>query len=650
MKQTQRIKLLVRLLNFYRDKYYNESFSAVSDAEYDKMFDELVTLEKETGIVMNGSPTQTVGYEVKSKLKKVEHNHPMLSLDKTKSIDDVMKFLSGREAVAMLKMDGLTCSLKYQNGELLSAETRGNGTIGEDVLHNVKTIANVPKNIALDNLIVDGEVIITRQDFDDINSKLIDDDKYRNPRNLASGSIRQLDSEVAAQRKMKFITWKLVSGTDNNSFHERLSKLSELGFEVVPFRKIRNNATSEEVENAVCSLREYANDNGLPIDGIVFSYDDIAYGESLGMTGHHPRYSYAMKFNDDEVSTILRDIEWSMGKSVITPVAIFDTVEIDGTEVGRASLHNISICKDLKLGIGDEITVYKANAIIPQIKNNITKSNTFIVPDKCPVCGSQTEIVKDNNTEVLICTNPDCKGKRLMRLSHFASRDAMNIEGLSEATIEKIMSVIDIENFSDIYTLKDHYDKLVGLEGMGVKSVKKLFDEVEESKDTDLAKFLYSMSIPLIGKTASKTISKYFHGSFEEMYSVWINGFDWTVLDDFGKSMDESMWNYISHNMIKVRQLADLMTFKVDGNTGVGAPLGNNTYCITGTLNKISRKELTEKLESLGAKVAGSVSKNTTCLVNNDVTSGSSKNIKAKQLGVPIMNEEEFLSTIKEHL
>ena len=649
MDKVNRIKELVDKLNTYRDGYYNENSSPVTNAKYDSMFDELELLENETGIVMTNSPTHSVGYEVKSKLEKSRHNHPMLSLGKTKSVDDIIMFLNGSPGVAMLKMDGLTCSISYENGELSTAETRGNGEVGEIVTHNVKVIDNVPTKIPTNNLVIDGEVIITKQDFEKINSRLPDDKKYKNPRNLASGSIRQLDSNLAAQRHMRFIPWKLVSGIGGNSFNENLETLSELGFDVVPMRKIRSGATKEEIINAIYSLKQYAEDNGLPIDGIVFTYEDIAHGESLGLTSHHPRHSIAYKFREDEEETILTNIEWQVGKTgVITPIAIFDTVDLCGTEVGRASVHNISIIEDLQLGVGDTVTVYKANEIIPQIKDNLTRSNTFTIPDKCPCCGEPTEIHKDNDSKTLHCTNPYCKAKLIARLTHFVSRDAMNIDGLSEATLEKIMSVVDIKNFYDIYTLKDHYDEIVTLDGLGEKSVKKLLAEIEHSKDTELSRFLYALSIPMVGKTACKTISKYFNGDFDKMYGEWINDFDWTQLNDFGNTMHDNMTNFIRHNCIWIKELADIMNFKTE--TGVGAPLANKTYVITGTLYKNSRKELTEKLESLGAKVAGSVSVKTTVLINNDTESNSSKNKKAKELGVPIMSEDEFLESIEKYL
>lgn len=462
MNKIQRIKKLTERLNNYRDAYYNESKSLVSDYEYDNLCDELQILEDETGFVLNSSPTQSVGYEVKSKLQKVKHSHPMLSLDKTKSIDDVISFLDGRCGVAMLKMDGLTTGVSYSEGSLVSAETRGNGEIGEDVLHNAKTIRNLPQQISASKLIVDGEAIITRTDFEKINAAIVnEDDKFKNPRNLASGSIRQLDSKVADSRKIKYIAWKCVEGIEDNSFLNRLCKLHDLGFEVVPYREIPAGITRTDLDNIIEELKSEAEAKGFPIDGIVFSFDDVAYGESLGATGHHLRSQIAYKFYDEEAVTVLCDIEWSMGKSGnLTPVAIFDSVDLDGTDVSRASLHNVSICKGLKLGIGDEITVYKANAIIPQIRDNLTKSDTFMIPEMCPVCGSPTEIVKDNDTEVLTCTNDSCHGKLLGRVSHFVSKKGMDIEGLSESTLEKFINLGWINNLFDVYNLGCHYDEL----------------------------------------------------------------------------------------------------------------------------------------------------------------------------------------------
>lgn len=422
MDKVKRIKELVEQLNEYRDAYYNEARSDVSDAEYDRLFDELSELENETGVVYTNSPTQSVGYEVKSELEKVEHSHPMLSLDKTKSVDDLVKFAGDKDCILSLKMDGLTCLLTYENGELAQAETRGDGEIGELITHNARVFDNIPLSIDYKgHFEIEGEAIITYDDFNKINEFLPEDKKYKNPRNLASGSVRQLDSKIAAQRHIKFIAWKVPTDIASGSFINRLQYASNLGFDTVPFLPIRGNCNAEFINIVVEQLRKRAKEKSYPIDGLVATYNDITYGESLGMTGHHPKHSIAFKFYDEEAETVLKNIEWSMGKiGSLTPVAIFDPVEIDGTMVERASLHNVSILTKLDLQIGDTITVYKANQIIPQVKENLSAKNresAYIrIPSQCPVCESPTRIVKENDSEVLMCVNPHCKGKLLERV------------------------------------------------------------------------------------------------------------------------------------------------------------------------------------------------------------------------------------------
>lgn len=661
MSNVNRMKELVKTLNQYRDSYYNKQKSEVSDYEYDQLFDELKRLEETTGVVLSNSPTQTVGYEVKSELKKVTHNHPMLSLDKTKSVDELAKFLGDKIGILMLKLDGLTVSLRYMNGQLVSAETRGNGEIGEDILHNAKVFSNIPLQIDYqDELIVDGEAIITWDAFERINAGLPEGEKYKNPRNLASGSVRQLDSKIAAERNIKFIAWKMVKGIDSNSFNKRLNILGDLGFEVTP-RYILDRAV---IGDMIDCLKGVAEHNGYPIDGMVLGYDDVSYGESLGMTGHHLRSQMAFKFYDEEVETTLKGIDWTMGKTgVLTPTAIFEPVEIDGTTVERASVHNISILEELELMTGDTITVYKANQIIPQIAENLSakarhnqvgigQMDGFIhIPAKCPICGGDTEIRQDNSSQVLVCTNNNCKGKLLGRLTHFVSKNAMNIDGLSEATLEKLIELGFVESFIDIYELKaGFYDDIVELDGFGKRSVDKLMDAIEKSKNTTLDRFLYALCIPLIGRAASKTISNYFDGSFDRFYNEGcLKYFVFENLDDFGVSMSDSMRNYLDNNIEMIKELAGYLTFQTVQKTNTStANLSGKTFVITGSLNTFANRDAAKELiESLGGKVSGSVSAKTSYLVNNDINSTSGKNKKAKELGVPIITEEELLKMTK---
>ena len=661
MNKIDRIKELVNELNHHRDLYYNQSRPKISDFEFDNLFDELVRLESETGFVLAASPTHTVGYEVKSSLTKVTHNHPMLSLDKTKNVDDVIRFLDGRDGICMAKMDGLTCSLRYLNGELVSAETRGNGEVGEDILHCAKTIKNIPLKIeCLDEVIVDGEVIITYDDFDKINESLSEDEKYKHPRNLASGSIRQLDSSVAAQRNMQFIAWKLVKGwmscsgelqMNKNSFMDRLYLLYKLGFEVVPVYFIKNIRVAERIDNFIELIKITCKNSGFPIDGCVFGYNDVSYGESLGATGHHLRSQLAFKFYDELYDTKLLYIDWTMGKTgVLTPTAVFHSVEIDGTTVERASLHNISIIKSLGLTNGCTVKVYKANQIIPQIDSCEQDGNGEIkIPSVCPICGGATTIKKDNDTEVLVCTNSECFGKLLGRFTHFVSKKGMNIDGLSEATLELLISSNYIKEFKDIYALSTRSKELALLPGMGAKSVEKLLNSIEKSREVKLENFICALGIPNIGSSASKTIAKRFNGNFVDFVNALCHQFDFTTLNDFGEVMNDSLYDWFEINrdmMIGVaKKLYFIITDVLDDVKQ--NPFIGKTLVVTGKLNHFTRDSINEKIASLGAKTAGSVSKKTDWLITNE-ESGSSKYKKAVELGVPIITEDEFLNMIGE--
>ena len=650
MNKIDRIKELVKQLNYHRNLYYNESRPEISDFEYDKLFDELVKLEEETGLVLATSPTQTVGYEVKSSLNKVVHNHPMLSLDKTKSVDDVIKFLNGKDGHIMAKMDGLTCSVRYLNGRLVSAETRGNGEIGEDILHCAKTIKNLPIEInCLDEVIIDGEVIISYDDFEKINATLPEDEKYKHPRNLASGSIRQLDSSIAAKRNMKFIAWKLIKGIDNNSFFDRWVFMDYLGFDVVTMRLIPHQLiTKDFIEDSIISIKEDAKKEGFPIDGCVFCYDDVAYGDSLGATEHHLRSQIAYKFYDELYETKLIDIEWTQGKTgTFTPTAVFETVQIDGADISKASLHNISIIK--KMGLTNHCTcfVYKANAVIPQIDSCLKDGDSEIVPPKfCPICDGKTAIIKENESEVLVCTNPSCSGKLLGRLKFFVSKPACNIDGLSEQTLLFLIDKGWINSFKDIHHLSDHKEEWQRCDGFGKKSVENILDAIEKSRNITLDRFICALSIDGVGKSASKTISDAFNGNFNEFINAFDNGFDWMALTDVGNITAQNINEYLTKNEVEIKELAKEFNFILPTKVEIKEnPFSGKTLCVTGKLEHFSRDSINAKIVELGAKSAGSVSKNTDYLITNEA-SGSSKYKKAIELNIPIISESEFLSMI----
>lgn len=662
------IKKLVRDLNYYRYQYYNNDFSVVEDAEYDKLFDKLKALEEETGFIMTSSPTQSVGYTVQSKFKKVKHNHPMLSLGKTTSLEEVEEFCKKGKVLVMLKCDGLSISLSYnENGDLVKAETRGNGEIGEDVTENAKYITNIPKKINNNGkpLQVDGEVIVNLDTFNKINSKLSDDEKFAHPRNYASGSIRQLDTKITQERQISFIAWKNLSGS-SDSFVYNLMELSALGFDVVPLSTFNNTPSLEEIEKVTGHLRDYAKLNGIPIDGLVWGYDSVSYGESLGMTSHHPNNQIAFKFEQESVHTYLRGIEWNIGKSgTCAPTAIFDEVEIDSTMVSKATLHNVSYIKDLELGIGDEIAVIKANQIIPRVVENFTRSNTYEFPTTCPSCGGKLEYIDSDNSEILFCPNPNCPTKNLAKFTQFVSKAGMDIDGLSTAKIEALIDAGYVHCFTDFYYLDRYEKEICEMEGFGKKSYDKLISAIHKSSICKLENYLVALSIPGIGKSVAKTIHKHFNGEFSSFLDAFRDGFDFSQLKDFGTKTNDNLYNWYNNQYNRGIEdcLTSELTFVVDDNpaeknenvkgnesgkeTAANATINpeffeGKTFVFTGALSK-PRSFYENIVETNGGKCSGSVSKKTNWLVTDDPNSGSSKAKKAKELGIPVLSEQEFL-------
>ena len=652
MDKINRLKELTEQLNHYRDSYYNNSESLISDKQYDDLFDELQLLEQETGIIMSNSPTRTVGYEVKSKLEKVKHSHPMLSLDKTKSTDDLVKFSDGRDCIISLKLDGLTVLNTYDNGVLRQSETRGNGEEGEIITHNAKVFDNLPLNIPFDRKFeIEGEAIITQSDFEKINTN----GEYKNCRNLASGSVRQLDNNITKNRHVRFIAWKIPFGV--TTYSKGFEIAAQYGFEVVPY--VKYNSKYDDIEKAIEVLKSIAKEKSFPIDGLVITYNNVEYGKSLGMTGHHPKHSLAYKFYDDIYPTKLLDVEFTMGKTgVLTPTAVFKQVEIDGTVVERASLHNISIMKELGITHkGQIVNVFKANQVIPQIDSvepidSDDELDVIEIPTKCPICGSATEIVKDNESEVLICTNPDCRGKLLGQLSHFVSKNAINIDGLSVQTLQKLIDLGWVKSFPDIYHLFDHKEEMYKLDGFGKKSVDKLLDNIQKSRNTELSRFIYALSIPLIGRTASKEIAKACYDDITIFIGMIKSNQLYKLVNDidgFGDTMLKSLCDYVKLHMSGIEALSEEFIFAKRECNSSKSDLSGKTFVITGSLSHYkNRDELVGVIESLGGKISGSVSSKTSFLINNDTESNSSKNRKAKELGIPIISESNFLNMISE--
>lgn len=648
MDKISRIKELVEILNKASKAYYAEAVEIMSNFEYDKLYDELVSLEAETGTILANSPTQNVGYEVVSELPKERHPARMLSLDKTKEVDALVSWLGDHKGLLSWKMDGLTVVLTYDNGELIKAVTRGNGEIGEVITANAKTFVNLPRSISYKKSItIRGEAIITYSEFEKINESIEDvDAKYKNPRNLCSGSVRQLSSKITAERGVRFYAFSMVEPEDaellasfENSFEKRFEFLKGLGFDVVEYEAV----TADTLPDMVKAFSAKIPSNDFPTDGLVLSFDDTAYGKSLGTTAKFPRDAIAFKWQDEEAETTLRDIEWSPSRTgLINPVAIFDTVELEGTDVSRASLHNITYVKDMQLGIGDRIKVYKANMIIPQLSENLTKSGNLQVPDTCPACGGSTEIRNDNGTETLNCVNPACPAKNIKLFSLFVSRNAMNIDGMSEATIERFIGAGIMHRLSDIYHLSEHREVIVTMEGFGEKSYDKLIKAIDTSRKADMAAFLYGLGIPGFGVANAKLIVKAYKSDFSAIMDAVPE--DLMEIDQVGEVLARDFAAYFSdeEKRAEVMRLLDEIEFVIEENTSE-QDLEGMTFVITGSLETYpNRDALKKEIEDRGGKVAGSVSAKTTALINNDIASNSSKNKKAKSLGIPIISEEMF--------
>lgn len=676
--KTNRIIELVSLLNKYRDAYYNNNESLVSDKEYDMLFDELVKLEQEQGLILANSPTQTVGYEVVSQLKKVTHNHPLLSLGKTTEIQEFYDYFKGLPMLLMAKMDGLTCSLLYRDGKLVRAESRGDGETGEDITHNAKVIVNLPLEIPFKGeMIIDGECIITRHDFEKINKPLVEKAEkeataagltskefkeyvrkhsYANPRNLVSGSVRQLDSGVAAKRNIRFIGWKLHSmkNPDGTPYGVKehtdgLIHLEKCGFEVVSNITMIDNSVAD-YESAMEFIKRDCEKLNYPIDGMVGIFDDIEYGNNLGRTGHHPRHSLAFKFYQEDVETTLRDIEWSPSRtSVINPVAIFDAVEIDGTTVSRATLNNVSIIEELKLGIGDTIAVIKANQIIPNVTKNLTQSNTYQIPKTCPCCGSPTVIRADNERKMLYCTNAHCPAVMHDRIANFATRDAINIVGVSEKRLNTLMDLGFVTDFESLYKLKEHRAELIDLRGFGESSTDALLKAIEESRNCKLQNVLVAIGMPGIGKAAAKTIANYCSKNtngnvFDTFLRFAKSNHDWSALPEIGEGTSNGINQYVIENIDQIEPLLHILNVEQPTKNDNGA-LAGKTFCITGKLVSFpNRDALVADIESKSGIVVSSVTAKTNYLITNDKTSGSSKNKAAEKHGTKIITEIEYIN------
>lgn len=648
----------VRELNRASEAYYNTGQPIMSDYEFDKKIEELKQWEEETGIVLSNSPTHNVGYLVADELKEVKHNHLMLSLDKTKSVEELIEFLGDKNGFLSVKCDGLTTSLHYINGELIGAETRGDGVTGIECLQNVLTMKNVPKEIPYkDELIIDGETIIGWDTFREINDKLPEDKKYKHPRNLVSGSLQLLDSKDAASRNMRFVAWRVIKGFEHKSVFFDLKRAESNGFEIVPMWSYSNNCSDKEnLSKMLEDLRYEADFHNIPYDGAVMAVDDYKIAESMGRTDKYFRHSKAYKYEDELFETVLTDIEWNTSKTgLINPVAIFEPVDLNGAITTRATLHNITYIKDMMLGLGDRIRVYRSNMVIPKVHDSIDKSGNFKIPDKCPICGQPTRIIKDNDSEVLYCTNEDCKGRLLGKLTHAVSKSALNIDGFSESTIEKFINLGWLNSIKDIYHLSNHENDMKTIDGFGKKSVEKLLNSIEKSRKTTLERFLYSLSIPLLGKSVSQDIAE--NCTIENTSSI--GNFMQIMITDgaehfrsisgIGDSLINSLNSYFNIHCSEIFELTKEFKFEspivLDETPKT---LQGKTFVVTGSVNHYkNRDELKADIVVHGGTVVGSVSSKTSYLINNDINSTSSKNQKAKSLNIPIISEEDFLKMIQ---
>ena len=646
MDKSERIKDLVELLNKANKAYYQEANEIMTNFEYDKLYDELVGLEKETGMVLSNSPTVNVGYQVVSQLPKEQHNSPMLSLDKTKEVGALADFAGDRKCLLSWKMDGLTVVLTYENGELVKAVTRGNGLVGEVITNNAKTFKNIPISIPYKGrLTLRGEAIIKYSDFEQINREIEDaDSKYKNPRNLCSGSVRQLNSQVTAERNVNFVAFALINADDvdfDNSIEQQYKWMESQGFQVVEYRVVTRNSMEDAVKYFAEKIKEY----DYPSDGLVLMYDDIEYGLSLGTTAKFPRNGIAFKWEDEQAETTLKYIEWSPSRTgLINPVAVFEPVELEGTTVSRASVHNISIMEELELGSGDRIKVYKANMIIPQISENLTKSGIDDLPKECPVCGHATEVKAENGIKTLYCPNSQCPAKHVKLFTLFVSRNGMNIDGLSEETLEKFIDAGYIKEFADIFHLDRYYEEIVATPGFGQKSYDNLMDSVEKARNVELSALIYSLGIPNIGSANAKLICKAFNNNIEKIRNASVE--ELIEIDGIGEIMAEKFCQYFADedNIKKLDNLLKEVNIAEPEENTTPQNMDGLTFVITGSVEHFAnRNELKSYIEKHGGKVTGSVSAKTNYLINNDAMSASSKNKKAKQLGVEIVTEEVFL-------
>lgn len=646
MDKSERIKDLVELLNKANKAYYQEANEIMTNFEYDKLYDELVGLEKETGMVLSNSPTVNVGYQVVSQLPKEQHNSPMLSLDKTKEVGALADFAGDRKCLLSWKMDGLTVVLTYENGELVKAVTRGNGLVGEVITNNAKTFKNIPISIPYKGrLTLRGEAIIKYSDFEQINREIEDaDSKYKNPRNLCSGSVRQLNSQVTAERNVNFVAFALINADDvdfGNSIEQQYKWMESQGFQVVEYRVVTRNSMEDAVKYFAGKIQTY----DYPSDGLVLMFDDIEYGLSLGTTAKFPRNGIAFKWEDEQAETTLKYIEWSPSRTgLINPVAVFEPVELEGTTVSRASVHNISIMEELELGSGDRIKVYKANMIIPQISENLTKSGIDDLPKECPVCGYATEVKAENGIKTLYCPNSQCPAKHVKLFTLFVSRNGMNIDGLSEETLEKFIDAGYIKEFADIFHLDRYYEEIVATPGFGQKSYDNLMDSVEKARNVELSALIYSLGIPNIGSANAKLICKAFNNNIEKIRNASVE--ELIEIDGIGEIMAEKFCQYFADedNTKKLDNLLKEVNIAEPEENTTPQNMDGLTFVITGSVEHFAnRNELKSYIEKHGGKVTGSVSAKTNYLINNDAMSASSKNKKAKQLGVEIVTEEVFL-------